>query len=73
MLGEVEAVDFRLVVHPQAGHGFRDHQDDHADHQRPGDGDGDRCQLHHELRARGHAVGKAEAAEARQREECHQK
>ena len=66
MLGEVEAVDFRLVVHPQAGHGFRDHQDDHADHQRPGDGDGDRCQLHHELRARGHAVGKAKAADVQQ-------
>ena len=73
MLGEDESVDFCLVVYPQAGHCYRDHQDDHADQQRPGDGDGDRCKLHHELRAWGHAIGKAEAAEARQREEGHKK
>ena len=43
MFGEVEAVDFGLVVDTKADNRPGDHQDDGAHHQRPDYGDGDQC------------------------------
>ena len=68
MFGEIETVDLDLVVDAKPDGGAGDHQDDRGHDKGPDDGDGDRLELHHELRAGGDAVGKAEAAEARQGE-----